>query len=99
MIPLPYYKLQYFKFIIITIMFGFTMVTFSTWMLAFLNGDSVTVTINSMGEMYPEMVIWIILIPMLVVGYWFIYDDMMKYRKKWRKWLLGKRYKERIEWL
>jgi len=96
---ISYYKLQLLKFTTIMVMFGFTMVTFSTWLLAFLNGDSVVVTINSMGEMWFELYMWILLIPLVVTGTWFVYDDFMKCRKVWKRMLLGKYAKERVEWL
>lgn len=72
-------KLQFIKTFALLISYGFAMVTLSTWVAAYLNGGYITVTINQYNEMYPELVMWIILTPLLTWGAWIVFRDYMRY--------------------
>ncbi len=56
---------------------GLSVFCFMNWLAAFFNGGTVLLTINDYGEMYPEIFVWIILLPIIVVGCWNNYKVIM----------------------
>jgi len=56
--------------------FGLSLFMFNLWYLAFLNGSSVTIQINSYGEMWVEYVLWLILTPILVLGLHYTIEEV-----------------------
>lgn len=49
-------------------MFGFSLLIYLVWVLAYLNDGTVTVVIDMFGEMPLEFALWLIVIPVLAVG-------------------------------
>ena len=60
-----------------------TLVLMWTWFIAFSNGDSVMVYINRHGEMYPELVMWIVCLPLFCYGTWLVMRELWK--EGWRR--------------
>jgi hypothetical protein len=70
------------------IAYSFAFILCHAWFVAYFNGDYVIVTINQYGEKFPELVLWIILVPIFAYG---IYNGL----KDWWHYLderfVGKR--------
>ncbi len=47
---------------------GFTIITAVQWFAAFFNGGKILITINNYNEMYPELIMWIILLPIIIIS-------------------------------
>lgn len=80
---------------------GMTILICYTWFGAFFNGDQITVTINDIGEKYPELALWILTAPILLYGTYLImrkiWDDGWLQRKRLRKLIRGD--EDATEWL
>jgi hypothetical protein len=71
---------------------GFTIVLWGIWWFAFLNGGNVTITINTIGEMWVEMFIGIVIFPIMVYGAYIELREFSQRKRKIRKslmWLLS----------
>lgn len=49
-------------------MWGLSIVTNLIWWLAYIQGGKTTVYINLFSEMYVELVMWFIVLPIITVG-------------------------------
>lgn len=52
----------------ITVAHALTLLLLLIWIGAYVNGNSLVVTINEYGEKYPELIIWAVVVPALTVG-------------------------------
>lgn len=47
---------------------GFTLLAAIQWFTAFFNNGRVLITINTYNEMYPELIMWIIILPIIIIS-------------------------------
>jgi hypothetical protein len=50
--------------------FGFSAILIGVWSAAYQNGGSILVTINQYGEMYLELVLFCLVVPVMLYGIW-----------------------------
>ena len=72
--------------------FSQTLVLVYTWFIAFKNGDSVIVYINRFGEMYPELLMWIVCVPLICIGIGIVMRELWK--EGWRQ---RKRFRREVQ--
>lgn len=56
--------------------FALSLCMMNLWYLAFLNGGTVTISINSYGEMWPEYLLWLVVTPILVLGLHYAVEEV-----------------------
>ena len=56
--------------------FALSLFMMNVWYLALLNGESITLQINSYGEMWLEYILWMILTPILVLGLHYAVEEV-----------------------
>lgn len=57
--------------------FGAALVLFNIWLNAYVNGGSVMVHVNKLGEAVPELYGWFLIWPIMVLGFFFWIEDFM----------------------
>jgi len=60
----------YFEMLGVGSAFGLSGLLIATWGMAYHQGGAVLVTINEYGEMYPELAMFTLLIPVMLYGAW-----------------------------
>jgi hypothetical protein len=67
--------------------YGFTLLVIIIWFTAFSNNNKVLLDINSIGEAIPELIMWVVIIPLFVYGMWETMKEMyllrIWMREKW----------------
>ncbi len=61
---------------------GFTGLICYLWLLAFLYGGKVIVNVNAIGEMYFELVLGIVFMPVMIYGYGLILEELASRNRK-----------------
>ena len=57
---------------------GFVILFLGIWTAAFLNGGTIQVDVNHLGEGVPELVIWIIVFPVMIWNMALMIEDCWK---------------------
>lgn len=60
---------------------GHTLLLAMAWFLAYFNNDTTIIYINNYGEKYPELALWIVATPIVLIGLAFIVQDL--YNEMW----------------
>lgn len=58
--------------------FGLALLSFLIWLGAFAHGGRITVRINDYGEMWPELAMWIVVLPVLAVGLHYYLETVVR---------------------
>lgn len=56
--------------------FSLSILFINGWFVAMLNGGSVTVSIDAFGEMWFEYVLWLVLTPVLLLGFHYLLEEL-----------------------
>lgn len=56
--------------------FSLAVVFINVWFVAMLNGGSMRLAIDAYGEMWLEYVLWLVLTPVLVVGFYYTLEEL-----------------------
>jgi uncharacterized membrane protein len=56
--------------------FSLAVVLINVWFVAMLNGGSMRIAIDAYGEMWLEYVLWLVLTPVLVVGFYYALEEL-----------------------
>ncbi len=56
--------------------FSLAVVFLNVWFVAMLNGGSVWLAVDAYGEMWLEYVLWLVLTPILVVGFYYTLEEL-----------------------
>lgn len=56
--------------------FSLAVVFINVWFVAMLNGGSMRIAIDAYGEMWVEYVLWLVLTPILVVGFYYALEEL-----------------------
>ena len=56
------------------------------WFVAFFNGNHVLMTINDYGEANPELVMWILILPVIFYGVFMSAKDMRQLMREAKKY-------------
>jgi len=51
------------------------MIFTQVWLLAMINGGTITVSVDMFGEMWPEYVLWFLIWPIMTLGLYYIVED------------------------
>lgn len=81
-----YYQIsQFIKTVAGLFSYGLTLLMIVIWFIAFQNGNRVILDINSIGEAIPELILWIVFIPLFIYGAFLTFKDLYKMRRWMRK--------------
>lgn len=56
--------------------FSLAVVFINVWFVAMLNGGTMRIAIDAYGEMWLEYVLWLVLTPVLVVGFYYTLEEL-----------------------
>lgn len=52
---------------------GLSFVLLFVWTIAVLNGGIAYVSVNELNESFPELIMWVVIIPLITVGFYYHY--------------------------
>ena len=56
--------------------FSLSVLMLNGWFVASLHGGTVTVSVDAFGEMWVEYVLWLVLTPVLVLGFHYALEEV-----------------------
>lgn len=56
--------------------FSLAIIFINVWFVAMLNGGTMRIAIDAYGEMWFEYVLWLVLTPVLVVGFYYALEEL-----------------------
>jgi uncharacterized membrane protein len=56
--------------------FSLAIIFINVWFVAMLNGGTMRIAIDAYGEMWLEYVLWLVLTPVLVVGFYYALEEL-----------------------
>lgn len=74
---------QIIKMYSILVTYGLTLILLYVWVLAYISDGSIIIYINNYGEALPELVMWIILIPVITYGTYMNFRPPIKFIEHW----------------
>jgi len=56
--------------------FSLSIVLMNVWFVAMLNGGTMRLSIDAYGEMWAEYVLWLVLTPVLLLGLYYVLEEL-----------------------